>query len=325
MNRALLITAYLVAGMLAIGSATAQTYPSRPITMIVPFPAGGPSDVVPRLLSDHLRATLGQSIIIENVSGAGGSIGMGRVARAAPDGYTVGVGSWSTGVVNGAIYNLNYDVVTDFEPVVLLPENPLFITSKKAIPASTLGELVTWMKANPDKVLVATSGVGTSPHVAGVMLQHLTGAQVELVHYRGGAPALQDLMAGQVDVIMNQASVFLPYLNDERIRIYAVPAKRRLPQAPNVPTVDEGGLPGLYLSSWNAIWAPKGTPHDNISRLNTAVVDALHDSTVSKRFIELGQVIPPTDQLTPEALGAYQRAEIEKWWPIIKAAGITAH
>src|SRR6516225_2259953 len=156
---------------------------------------------------------------------------------------------------------------------------------------------------------------GTSPHVAGVMLQHLTGAQVELVHYRGGAPALQDLMAGQVDVIMNQASVFLPYRNDERIRIYAVLAKRRLPQAPNVPTVDEGGLPGLYLSSWNAIWAPKGTPHDNISRLNTAVVDALHDSTVSKRFIELGQVIPPAGQLTPEALGAYQRAEIEKWWP----------
>jgi tripartite-type tricarboxylate transporter receptor subunit TctC len=325
MNRALLFTAYLVAGIQAFASATAQTYPSRPITMIVPFPAGGPSDVVPRILSDHLRATLGQSIIIENVSGAGGSIGMGRVAHATPDGYTVGVGSWSTGVVNGAIYNLNYDVVADFEPVVLLPENPLFITSNKAIPTSTLGELVTWMKANQDKVLVATSGVGTSPHVAGVMLQHLTGAQVELVHYRGGAPALQDLMAGQVDVIMNQVSVFLPYLNDERIRVYAVLAKRRLPQAPNVPTVDEGGLPGFYLSSWNAIWAPKGTPHDSISRLNAAVVDALHDSTVSKRFIELGQVIPSTDQLTPEALGAYQRAEIEKWWPIINAAGITAH
>jgi tripartite-type tricarboxylate transporter receptor subunit TctC len=325
MKKALVIAACFAAGLQAMAGAGAQPYPSRPITMIVPFPAGGPSDVVPRLLSDHLRATLGQSIIIENVSGAGGSIGMGRVARAAPDGYTVGVGSWSTGVVNGAIYNLSYDVVTDFEPVVLLPENPLFITSKKAIPARSLNALVAWMKASKDKVLVATSGVGTSPHVAGVMLQHLTGAELQLVHYRGGAPALQDLLAGQVDVNMNQASVFLPYLNDDRIRIYAVLAKERLPQAPDVPTVDEGGLPGFYLSSWNAIWAPKGTPRAIIGRLNAAVVEALKDATIRKRFIDLGQVVPPPEQLTPEALGAYQRAEIEKWWPIIKAAGIAAH
>jgi tripartite-type tricarboxylate transporter receptor subunit TctC len=325
MKKALVIAACFAAGLQAMTGAKAQPYPSRPITMIVPFPAGGPSDVVPRLLSDHLRATLGQSIIIENVSGAGGSIGMGRVARAAPDGYTVGVGSWSTGVVNGAIYNLTYDVVTDFEPVVLLPENPLFITSKKAIPARSLNALVAWMKASKDKVLVATSGVGTSPHVAGVMLQHLTGAELQLVHYRGGAPALQDLLAGQVDVNMNQASVFLPYLNDDRIRIYAVLAKERLPQAPDVPTVDEGGLPGFYLSSWNAIWAPKATPRDVIDRLNAAVVEALNDATVRKRFVELGQVIPPPQQLTPDALGAYQRSEIEKWWPIIKAAGIAAH
>jgi tripartite-type tricarboxylate transporter receptor subunit TctC len=309
----------------AITTATAQVYPSRPITMIVPFPAGGPSDVVPRILGDKLRATLGQSIIVENVSGAGGSIGMGRVARAAPDGYTVGVGSWSTGVVNGAIYALNYDVVADFEPVVLLPENPLFLTSKKTIPAKNLAELIGWMKASGDRVLVATSGVGTSPHVAGVMLQHLTGAPVELVHYRGGAPALQDLIAGQVDVNMNQTSVFLPYLNDDRIRIYAVLSKRRLPQAPEVPTADEAGLPGFYLSSWNGIWAPKGTSHDIVAKLNAAVVDALNDPTVRQRFVDLGQVIPPPDQLTPEAFGAYQKAEIEKWWPIIRAAGITAH
>ena len=197
-----------------IATATAEDYPSRAITMIVPFPAGGPSDVVPRILGDKLRATLGQSIIVENVSGAGGSIGMGRVARSAPDGYTVGVGSWSTGVVNGAIYALNYDVIADFEPVALLPENPLFITSKKAIPANNLIELIGWVKATGDKALVATSGVGTSPHVAGVMLQHLTGTPVQLVHYRGGAPALQELIAGQVDVNMNQASVFLPYLNE---------------------------------------------------------------------------------------------------------------
>jgi len=308
-----------------IATATAEDYPSRAITMIVPFPAGGPSDVVPRILGDKLRATLGQSIIVENVSGAGGSIGMGRVARSAPDGYTVGVGSWSTGVVNGAIYALNYDVIADFEPVALLPENPLFITSKKAIPANNLIELIGWVKATGDKALVATSGVGTSPHVAGVMLQHLTGAPVQLVHYRGGAPALQDLIAGQVDLNMNQASVFLPYLNDDRIRIYAVLSKVRLPQAPDVPTVDEAGLPGFYLSSWNGIWAPRGTPHDIVAKLNAAVVDALNDPTVRQRFVDLGQVIPPPDQLTPEAFGAYQRAEIEKWWPIIKAAGITAH
>src|SRR5262245_12828528 len=225
MTRALPIAACCAALLLPTAGARAQSYPARAITMVVPFPAGGPSDVVPRLLSDHLRASLGQSIVIENVSGAGGSIGMGRVARAAPDGYTYGVGSWSTGVVNGAIYSLNYDVVTDFEPVVLLPENPLFIPSKMAIPAKNVAELVAWMKAKQDKVLVATSGVGTSPHVAGVMLQHLTGADVQLVHYRGGAPALQDLMAGQVDVNMNQASVFLPYLSDDRIRIYGVLAK----------------------------------------------------------------------------------------------------
>jgi tripartite-type tricarboxylate transporter receptor subunit TctC len=324
MKKALLIAATFAAVLETMASATAQTYPSRPITMVVPFPAGGPSDVVPRILSDHLRATLGQSIVIENVSGAGGSIGMGRVARSAPDGYTVGVGSWSTGVVNGAIYNLNYDVVNDFEPVILLPENPLFITSKKAVPAKNLSELVAWIKANKDGVLVATSGVGTSPHVAGVMLQHLTGGQVQLVHYRGGAPALQDLIAGQVDVNMNQASVFLPYLNDDRIRIYAVLAKIRLPQAPDLPTVDEAGMPKFYLSSWNGIWAPKGTPRDVIGKLNKAVADALSDATVRKRFIDLGQVIPQPDQLTPEAFGAYQKAEIEKWWPIIKTAGITA-
>jgi tripartite-type tricarboxylate transporter receptor subunit TctC len=236
----------------------------------------------------------------------------------------MGVGSWSTGVVNGAIYNLPYDVVSDFEPVVLLPENPLFITSKKAVPANNLRELVAWVKASGDKVLVATSGVGTSPHVAGVMLQHLTGVPVQLVHYRGGAPALQDLMSGQVDLNMNQASVFLPYLADDRIRIYAVLAKTRLPQATDVPTVDEAGLPGFHLSSWNGIWAPKGTPKAIVDKLNAAVVEALNDPTVRQRFTDLGQVIPPPDQLTPQAFGAYQKAEIEKWWPIVNEANIKA-
>jgi tripartite-type tricarboxylate transporter receptor subunit TctC len=323
MNRLLLLVAALLGA--APSGAVAQAYPTRPITMVVPFPPGGPSDVVPRILGDRLRAALGQSIVVENVSGAGGSIGMGRVARAAPDGYTVGVGSWSTGVVNGAIYNLTYDVLGDFEPVVLLPENPLFITSKKAVPARSLAELVAWVKAATTPVLVATSGVGTSPHVAAVMLQHLTGAPIQPVHYRGGAPALQDLISGQVDLNMNQASVFLPYLDDERIRVYAVLAKQRLPQALAIPTVDEAGLPGFHLSSWNGIWAPKGTPRDVVRRLNAAVVETLGDAGVRQRFSELGQVIPPPEQLTPEAFAAYQKAEIDRWWPVIKAAGIKAN
>jgi tripartite-type tricarboxylate transporter receptor subunit TctC len=306
------------------GSVAAQVYPTRPITMVVPFPAGGPSDVVPRILGEPMRASLGQSIVIENVSGAGGSIGMGRVARAAPDGYTVGVGSWSTGVVNGAIYNLQYDVLNDFEPVVLLPANPLFIAAKNTIPARNLSELLAWMKASKEDVLVATSGVGTSPHVAGIMLQRLTGARVQLVHYRGGAPALQDLLAGQVDVFMNQASIFLPHLGEGKIKVFAVLANSRLPQAPDVPTVDEGGLPGFHLSSWNGIWAPKGTPKDVVNKLNAAVVGALADPTVRRRFADLGQVIPPADMLTPQAFGAYQQAEIEKWTPVIRAAGVKA-
>jgi tripartite-type tricarboxylate transporter receptor subunit TctC len=324
MPAARILLAVTLAAVVA-GSARSQTYPSRPITMIVPFPPGGPSDVVPRILGDRLRAALGQSIVVENVAGAGGSIGMGRVARAAPDGYTVGIGSWSTGVVNGVIYNLPYDVVADFEPVVLLPENPLVITSKKAVPARDLAELMAWLKAAAMPVLVATSGVGTSPHIAAVMLQQLTGAPVQPVHYRGGAPALQDLLSGQVDLNMNQVSVFLPYLDDDRIRIYAVLAKQRMPQAPAVPTVDEAGLAGFHLSSWNGIWAPKGTPREVVRRLNAAVVETLSDAAIRQRFSELGQVIPPPEQLTPEAFAAYQKAEIERWWPVIKAAGITAN
>ena len=307
----------------AVGAA-AKGYPSRPITMIVPFPAGGPSDVVGRIMADGMRRSLEQSVVVEDVGGAGGTIGMGRVARAKPDGYTIGLGSWNTGVVNGAIYKLDYDVVADFEPVVLLPDTPLLIASKRAAPANNLQELIAWVKANGDKVLVGTSGVGTSPHVAGVMLQQRTGAPVRLVHYRGGEPALQDLIAGHIDLDMNQSSVFLPYLKDDRVRIYAVMAKTRLPQAPDVPTVDEAGLPEFYLSSWNGIWAPKGTPSNAIQKLNAAAVAALHDPAIRKRFTDLGQVIPSADRLTSESLTIYQRAEVAKWWPIIKAAGIKA-
>jgi tripartite-type tricarboxylate transporter receptor subunit TctC len=307
----------------AVGAAT-EVYPSRPITMIVPFPAGGPSDVVGRIMADGMRRSLEQPVVVADVGGAGGTIGMGRVARAKPDGYTIGLGSWNTGVVNGAIYKLDYDVVADFEPVVLLPDTPLLIASKRAVPANNLQELIAWVKANGDKVLVGTAGVGTSSHVAGAMLQQRTGAPVRLVHYRGGEPALQDLIAGHIDLDITQSSVFLPYLKDDRIRIYAVMAKTRLPQAPDVLTVDEAGLPEFYLSSWNGIWAPKRTPRDAIQKLNVAAVASLNDPTIRKRFTDLGQVIPTADRLTPEAFVAYQKAEVAKWWPIVKAAGIKA-
>ena len=306
------------------GNAAAQVYPARSITMIVPFPAGGPSDVVGRIMAARMGTALRQTVVVEDVGGAGGTIGMGRVARADPDGYTIGLGSWNTGVVNGVIYKLSYDVVSDFEPVALLPDTPLFIASRKSLSAKNLDELVAWVKENGDKVLVATSGVGTSPHVAGVMLGQVTGAPVRLIHYRGGEPALQDLISGRVDLDMNQTTAFLPYLHDDRIKIYAVMAKTRLPQAPDIPTVDEAGLPGFYLSSWNGLWAPKGTPKEVVRKLNAAVVEALNDPALRQRFSDLGQLIPPPDQLTPEAFAAFQRAEIEKWWPIIKAAGIRA-
>jgi tripartite-type tricarboxylate transporter receptor subunit TctC len=273
-------------------SSMADVYPSRLITMIVPFPAGGPSDVVGRILAGRMGTSLGQTIVVEDVGGAGGTLGMGRVARADPDGYTIGLGSWNTGVVNGVIYKLPYDVMNDFEPVALLPDTPLFIASRKDIPAKNLSELVAWIKGRGDKVLVATSGIGTSPHVAGIMLQQRTGVPVQLVHYRGGELALQDLMSGQVDLDMNQSSAFLPYLKDDRIKIYAVMARTRLPQAPDIPTVDEAGLPGFYLSSWNGLWAPKGTPADIVGKLNAAVVDALNDPAIRQRFSDLGQVIP---------------------------------
>ena len=308
--------------LLASSLAMAQGFPSRHVTMVVPFAPGGPSDVVARLLSDAMRTALGQPVVVENVAGAGGSIGMGRVARAAPDGYTVGLGAWNTGVVNGAMYNLNYDVLNDFEPVILLPATPLFIGTKAAVPAKDLRELVTWLKANQDRASIGTSGIGTSPHVAAVMFQNLVGSNAQIVHYKGGAPALQDLVGGQIDIVINQTTLFLPHLAGGKVKVLAVLDKNRLAQAPDVPTVDETGMPGFYLSSWNGLWAPKGTPRDVIAKLNAAVVSALNNPELRKKFSDLGQVIPPPEQLTPAFFGAYHKAEYDKWLPVIKAAGI---
>ena len=305
-----------------IAAASAQVYPSRPITMVVPFAAGGAVDTVARILSEPMRATLGQSIIVENVTGAAGSIGVGRVARAAPDGYTLSIGHWSTHVVNGAIYPLQYDLLRDLEPIVLLPSNPMIVVSKSAVPAKNLNEFVGWIKANEGKVSAGTAGAGSATHVAGVYFQNVTGTRFQFVPYRGTGPALQDLVAGQIDFIVDQASNSLQHVRDGKIRAYAVTASARLPSAPDIPTVAEAGLPSLDISVWYGLWAPKGTPKEIIAKLNAAAVQALSEPAVRQRFAELGLDMPPRDRLTPEALAAYQKAEIEKWWPVIKDANI---
>jgi tripartite-type tricarboxylate transporter receptor subunit TctC len=305
-----------------IAGASAQVYPSRPITMVVPFAAGGPVDTVARILSEPMRASLGQSIIVENVTGAAGSIGVGRVARAAPDGYTLSIGHWSTHVVNGAIYPLPYDLLRDLEPIVLLPSNPMIVVSKNAVPAKDLNEFVGWIKANEGKVSAGTAGAGSATHIAGVYFQNVTGTRFQFVPYRGTGPALQDLVAGQIDFLVDQASNSLQHVRDGKIRAYAVTANTRLASAPDIPTVVEAGLPALDISVWYGLWAPKGTPKEIIAKLNAAAVQALNDPTVRLRFGELGLDIPSQDQLTPEALGAFQKAEIEKWWPVIKGANI---
>ena len=302
--------------------ATAQAYPSRPITVVVPYAAGGPVDTIARILTERMRAPLGQTIIIENVVGAGGSIGTGRVARAAPDGYTVAIGNWGTHVVNGAIYTLNFDLLKDFAPVVQLPGEPFFVVANPKVQANTLGELIAWIKANPGKVMAATSGVGGPSHVAGLLFQKETGTQVQLVPYRGGNPAMQDVVAGQVDMMFMGPSLSLPQHRSGKIKIYAVLSKTRLASAPDIPTVDEAGLPGFYAAVWHGLWVPKGTPKEIIAKLNAAAMEALADEATRKRYTELGLEIPPREQQTPEALGALQKAEIEKWWPIVKAADI---
>jgi tripartite-type tricarboxylate transporter receptor subunit TctC len=304
------------------GSATAQVYPSRPITMIVGFPAGGPSDTIARVVAERMRAVLGQTIIIENVTGAAGSIGAGRVAHAPPDGYVLSFGSMTTHAFNGASYTLQYDVVKDFKPVSLVATNPLLIIARRTMVAQDLNGLIGWLKANPDKGLMGQPGAGGTSHLAGLLFQKETGTRFQFVPYRGSAPIMQDLISGQIDMAIDLAASVIPQVGAGTIKAYAVTDKSRLAAAPEIPTVDEAGLPGFHILSWQAIFAPKGTPGDIVGRLNAAVADALADPKVRTRLADLGQDLPRRDQRTPEALGALQKAEIDKWWPIIKAAGI---
>jgi len=317
---------HLAAGALSMPAiaraAWAQTYPARPITIIVPFAAGGGTDTTARILAERMTASLGQTLIIENVAGAGGTIGVGRATRAAGDGYTLSLGTVSTHVLNGPVYPVQYDVLKDLEPVALISAEPLLIVSRKDLPATNLAELIAWLKANSNKASSGHPGAGTAPHMANVVFQKQTGTRFQLIPYRGTGPSMQDLVAGQIDMEIDPTSNSLPQVRAGRIRAYAVAANTRLNAAPEIPTVEEAGLPGFHASLWYGLWATKGTPKDVIDKLNGAVVDALGNPAVRKRLTDLGHELYPRDRQTPEVLAAFHKAEIEKWWPIVREAGI---
>ncbi len=314
----LLLASLAVAALGNVESAHAQAYPSRPITMVVPFSAGGSLDVIARIMAEHMRASLGQPVIIENVTGATGSIGVGRVVRAVPDGYTLSYGGLPTHVLAGAVVTMPFDLIDDLEPVSLVSTNSMMVVARKSMPANDLKELIAWLRANPDKGTQGTGGAGSASHVSGVYFQKNTGTRFQFVPYRGGAPAMQDLVAGQIDFMIDPAANSLPQVRIGSIKAFAVTGMRRIAAAPDIPTAIEAGLPGFHISAWQAIWAPKNTPKPVVAKLNAAAVAALSDEAVHKRLAELGQDIPPREEQTPEALGAHHKAEIEKWWPLIK-------
>jgi tripartite-type tricarboxylate transporter receptor subunit TctC len=308
-----------LAVLAGIAGAEAQTYPSRPITLIVPFPPGGSTDAAARIMAERMRSSLGQSIVIENVGGAGGSIGVGRVARAEPDGYTFDIGQWDTHV-GSIIYKLDYDLEKDFAPIALVSNNPQLMVAKKDLPANTLSELVAWMKDNPGKINFVNQNAAAN--VTGVLFESLTKQKVQFIPYRGAGPAMTDLVSGTVDLLVVQGAVALPQIRAGKIKALANLSPQRSASMADIPTSDESGVKGLYMSGWFGFWAPKGTPKDIIAKLNAATVEALADPAIQKRFSELGLDVAPRAQQTPEGLAAFQKAEIDKWWPIIKSSGI---
>jgi tripartite-type tricarboxylate transporter receptor subunit TctC len=310
-----------LAALACTATAQAQTYPSRQITLVVPFPPGGSTDVAARILADKMRPLLGQPVVIENVGGAGGSIAVGRVARAAPDGYTIDIGQWDTHV-GSIIYPLTYDLQTDFEPIGLISVNPQLLVAKKTLEANKLSELVALMKANPGKVTFVNQNAAAQ--VSGILLQQLTKTEVTFIPYRGAGPAMTDLVSGQVDLLVVQGAVALPQVRGGTIKAIANLSPQRSASMPDIPTSDETGVPGLYMSGWFGFWAPKGTPKEIVATLNKAMTQVLADPAVKAKFSELGLDVASREQQTPEGLAAFQKAEIEKWWPIIKAAGVKA-
>jgi len=313
---------FAVATVSFCSAALAQNFTTKPVTVVVPFSAGGPTDTIARIMAERMTKSLGQTVLVENVTGAGGNIGVARVVRAAPDGYMVSIGHIGPHVINGAMYQLQYDLLKDLVPVGMFVTNPQIIVSKNGLPSKDLKSLIEYVRGKP--IAIATGGAGTPSHISGVYFQTLTGGASQIVHYRGGAPASADVMAGHVDLFFDQAANALPQIRSGKVRAYAVTQSTRLAVAPDIPTVDEAGMPGYYMAVWHGLWVPRGTPAPVVARLNSAMVDAAADEHARKRLMDIGQEILPRDKQTPEALGAHQKAEIEKWWPIIKSAGIKA-
>lgn len=320
--KALRLAAPVLLALAGVVAAQAQNYPTRPITVIVPFPAGGPTDTIARLMSEHMRGTLHQSILVETVTGAGATIGVGRVVNAAPDGYTVGIGNWSSHVGSPAIYPVSWNPLNDLTPVARLPVSSLMIVGRQSLPASNAKELIAWLKANPDKASAASVGAGSGAHVCGLYFGQKTETKFQFVFYRGGAPAMQDMLAGTIDIMCAEASQTLAHVTAQKMKAFAVMGRKRYAGLPEVPTMEEMGITGMDISFWHGMWAPKGTPPDVVAKLNDAVVKALSDPGVQKRAAALGMTIPERNELTPQALHDYHKAELDKWWPIIKSYGI---
>jgi tripartite-type tricarboxylate transporter receptor subunit TctC len=322
MGKVSIVAAIVLA--LGLAGARAETYPSKPITLIVPFPAGGPTDAIARIISDHMKDTLGQSILVETVTGAGATIGVGRVVNAAPDGYTVGIGNWTSHVGSPALYPVSWNPVNNLEPIARLPVSSLMIVGKEALPVSNAKDLIAWLKANSDKATAASVGSGSGAHVCGLYFGEKTGTKFQFVFYRGGAPAMQDMLAGTIDIMCAEASQTLAHVQAGKMKAFAVMGRTRYAGLPEVPTMDEMGISGMDISFWHGLWGPKGMPKEAVARLNDAVIKALDDPLVQKRVAALGMTIPAKAELTPQALHDYHKAELDKWWPIIKSYGIKA-